>query len=201
MDINVGQRIYTSQSYTIHPPNNNIMEAATTTTTSLATNIIIDDITSFNECDLIIIDHLETQQQVLDSERLESVLRSIYAPCNFRGCCKVYTRGSAYRSLFWHQQASHNGQIYHCHFYSKGFNTSRDLSIHQDKYCMDAKIYICTSCQKQYMDLKTFHLHNQTHENQDKHPMLKKSFKCEHCPSQYHMLSKLTKHVHFKHKL
>ena len=155
MDIKVGQRIFTSQSYAIHPPNNNIMEDATTTT---------------------IIDHLETQQQVLDSEGLESMLSAIFAPCNFRGCCMVYTRGSAYSSLARHQRARHNGQIYHCHFCSKGFNTSKDLSIHQDKYCMDAKIYVCTSCQQKYMDLKTFNDHNKTHEN----PILKKSFKCEH---------------------
>lgn len=197
----------------IHPPNNTTMESAST----------MECVSSFDECEFTLFDGdvKVTQQQNVDTERLDSHFKStLYAPCNFKGCCRVYKGVAAYRNLFRHQQANHEGEIYHCHFCNKGFYTSRDLTYHQDQHCIAVHTFLCTICQRQYLDLKHFNYHNQTHEHypcsqcpmichtinaitnhtkSHQHPMMRTYYKCIHCPSQYLTMNNLNKHVKNKH--
>ena len=148
--------------------------AATATTTTTSSNI-------FNGLKKTSPD-LKKSQKEMNAKRYKSAM---YAPCNFKGCVRVYYGGCANSNLLKHQKNKHKGQKYHCHFCSNSFDTSMDLSNHQDKYCVSEKIYTCTICQCRCEELKYFNYHNQTcgyHQ-------------CSLCPMICHSINAMKKHT------
>ena len=136
---------------------------------------ILDEAASYVEQQDRIISHCKT---------------ATFAPCNFKGCCKVYKGGAAYRNLYRHHHTAHNGDQYNCHFCTTSTNCSLSLDGHQATECLGKKRFRCNVCKSaKFSTLTDFNFHSQKHES---HP-------CGICPMVCHTTNALQNHYK-KHK-